>query len=162
MTRLLELVQRTGEFNDATMSIFDDLGYLNEHSVQAPSLLMWSSAYEDVSSPLEAAEAVRRMSRTGADLQLARFLQALTETAIERGRSVAQGADLIAEAIRIAVILLAEALDDSDPLTAERTAFRTWRTAHLTTLLLPNSPAHPESRPRFRQYAHALETHLAP
>ncbi|MFD6436829.1 DUF5959 family protein [Streptomyces venezuelae] len=161
VTRLRELVQRIGEFSDATLAILDDLGYLNEHSVQAPSLLMWSSAYEDVSSPLEAAEVVRRMSRTGADLQLTRFLQALTEAAIARGRNVAHGAELIAEAVRIAVGLLAGALDDSDPLTAQRTSFRTWRTAHLTDLLLPNSPARPEARPRFREYAHALDALLS-
>ncbi|QES43918.1 hypothetical protein DEJ49_25605 [Streptomyces venezuelae] len=157
LSRLLEIVRRLGEFSRETMAVFDDLGHLREHSVQASSLLMWSSAYEDVSSPLDTPEAVRRMSRTGADLQLARLLQGLMEAAITRGPDVTHDVRLIAEALGIAVGLLAGALEDEDPLTAQRTAFRIWRTTFLTDLLLPTSAAHPEARPLFRQYGHALE-----
>ncbi|MFK4068823.1 hypothetical protein [Streptomyces sp. NPDC029674] len=160
VTRLLELIRETGGFGAPTMLIFDDLGYQRERSVHTPSLLLWSSAYEDVSSRLEEPEAVRRMCRTGADLQLTRFLQALVEAAIARGVNVSRGAGPIAEAVRIAVGLLAGALDDDDPITARKTAFRMWRVACLTDLLLPGSSAHPESRPHFREYGHALETLL--
>ncbi|MEV7197877.1 hypothetical protein AB0N81_39700 [Streptomyces sp. NPDC093510] len=161
VARLLELIREIGDFGAPAMEIFDDLGHLREHPVHVSSLLLWSSGYEDVSPELEEPAAVRRMSRTGADLQLAQFLQALTEAVIARGPDASRGAELIAEAVRIAVGLLAGALDD-DPVTAPKTAFRLWRVAFLNDLLLPGSPAHPDARRRFREYGHALETLLAP
>ncbi|MEV5977085.1 hypothetical protein [Streptomyces sp. NPDC052114] len=161
VARILELVQEIGDFGAPAMGILDELGYLREHPVEAASLLLWSSGYEEVSPRLEEPDAVRRMSRMAADLQPARFLQALIEAAITRGPDVPQGAELIAEALRMATDLLADASDDNSPAAATRTAFRIWRTTHLAGLLLPTSQAHPEARPLFRAYGHAVDELLA-
>ncbi|MGB8940566.1 MAG: hypothetical protein WCD21_10070 [Streptomyces sp.] len=140
------------------MRIFDELGYLREHPVEAPSLLLWSSGYEDVRSPFDAPDALRRMCRLGADLQLTRFLQALVVAAIARGPDVARGAALIAEAVRIAVGLVGGAsAEGSDSARGAATTFRMWRVAFLADLLLPTSPAHPDARSLFREYGHELE-----
>ncbi|MFF3640546.1 hypothetical protein [Streptomyces sp. NPDC002564] len=161
VNRLLDVIREAGDFGGPTMGIFDELGYLRDHPVEVPSLLMWSSLYEDVSPRLSEPAAVRRMSRAGADLQLTRMLQELVNAAIARGPEVAWGAPLVAEAVRIGVGLVAGALDD-DHATAPRTVFKMWRTGFLADLLLPDSPAHPEARPRFRAYGHALEELLSP
>lgn len=143
------------------MGIFDGLGYLREHPVSAPPMLMWSSMYEEMSPRLEEPDAVRRTSRMGADLQLTRFLQALVNAAIARGPEVARGAPLIAEALRIAVGLVGGAMDeDHGSARGARTVLRMWRVAFLADLLLPNSPARPDARVLFREYGHALDALL--
>lgn len=162
--RLLEVVRRVGDFGEPVMGIFDELGYLREHPVEAPSLLLWSSGYEDVRGRFDQPDAVRRMSRLGADLQLTRFLQALITAAIARGPDVARAAALVAEALRIAAGLVGSALDEEPGGTAHgataMTVLRMWRVAHLADLLLPTSPAGPEARALFREYAHALDAAL--
>ncbi|MEV0525898.1 hypothetical protein AB0I66_20910 [Streptomyces sp. NPDC050439] len=155
--RLLEVVRRVGNFGQPVMGIFDELGYLREHPVEASSLLLWSSGYEDVRGQFDQPHAVRRMSRLGADLQLTRFLQALITAAIARGPNVARGAALVAEALRIAAGLVGSTTAEEPGGPAAMTVLRMWRVAHLADLLLPNSPAHPEARPLFRAYGHALE-----
>ncbi|WP_158070517.1 hypothetical protein, partial [Streptomyces luteocolor] len=145
VTRLLELVQEIGDFGAPAMGILDELGYLREHPVEAAFLLLWSSGYEEVSPRLDEPEAVHRMCRMGADLQPARFLQSLIEAALTRGPDVPQGAELIAEALRIATGLLGGAPADDTPAAAPRTAFRIWRATSLAALLLPTSPAHPDA-----------------
>ncbi|MEU1121682.1 MULTISPECIES: hypothetical protein [unclassified Streptomyces] len=160
VSRLLEVVREIGDFDGPTMGIFDELGYLRDHPVQVPSLLMWSSLYEDMSPQLEAPASVRRMCRTGADLQLTRFLQELVNAAIARGPGEDRGTALIAEAVRIGAGLVAGALDEG-PGTAARTVFRMWRVGFLADLLLPTSPAQPQARTRFRAYGHALEELLS-
>lgn len=161
VARLLGVVQEVGDFGEATMAIFDGLGYLREHPVGAPSMLMWSSMYEEMPSRLEEPDAVRRMSRTGADLQLTRFLQALVNAAIARGPGVARGAPLVAEALRIAVGLVGGAMDEGHgSARGARNVLRMWRVAFLAELLLPDSAARPEARVLFREYAHALEESL--
>ncbi|MEV8317631.1 hypothetical protein AB0Q95_26020 [Streptomyces sp. NPDC059900] len=157
ITRLLEVVQEVGGFGEPVMGIFDDLGYAREHPVEAPSLLLWSSGYEEVSDRFDQPDAVRRMSRVGADLQLTRFLDAMVEAAIAHGTDVARGAPLIAEALQIAVVLVGPALDGAH---GDVTALRMWRVAHLAGLLLPDSPAAPEARALFRDYGHALDAVL--
>lgn len=161
VARLLGVVQEVGDFGEATMGIFDGLGYLREHPVGAPSMLMWSSMFEEMSSRLEEPDAVRRMSRAGADLQLTRFLQALVNAAIARGPGVARGAPLVAEALRIAVGLVGGAMDEGHCFVrGARTVLRMWRVAFLADLLLPDSAARPAARVLFREYAHALEESL--
>ncbi|MFE0104810.1 hypothetical protein [Streptomyces sp. NPDC059009] len=165
LDRLLELIQESGDFTAPALQILNDLGYLREHPVEAPYLLMWSSGYQDISSrlgpsQLDAPATVRRMTRLGADLQLADFLHALVTASIARGPDVTRGTRLIAEALGIGTRLVSETTDDA-PATAPRTAFRTWRVAHLAPLLLPDSPAVPDARRLFREYAHALEELLA-
>lgn len=158
VTRLLETIRDIGDFTEPVMAIFDELGYARDHAVAAPSLLLWSSGYEEVSSRLEDPVAVRRMSRLGADLQLTRLLQALVDAAIARGPEVARGAELIAEVLRIATGLVVGASDGDAA--ARREVFRMWRVAFLADLLLPDSPARPEARTRYREYGHALEEML--
>ncbi|MGW6058720.1 hypothetical protein [Streptomyces sp. NPDC055189] len=157
VARLLEVVREVGDFGEAVMGIFDELGYLREHPVEAPSLLLWSSGYEDVWRPFDHPGAVRRMSRVGADLQLTRFLDAMVDAAIARGPAVARGAALIAEALQIAVELAGAAVDDAR---GAFTVLRMWRTSRLADLLLPDSPARPEARVLFREYGHALDALL--
>ncbi|MGW0903475.1 hypothetical protein [Streptomyces sp. NPDC002853] len=152
VVRLLDVVRQVGDFGEPVMGIFDELGYLREHPVEASSLLLWSSGYEDVRGQFDQPHAVRRMSRLGADLQLTRFLQALITAAIARGPEVPRAAALIAEALRLA----ADLVGSTHGATA-MTVLRMWRVAHLADLLLPDSPAHPEARPLFRAYGHALE-----
>lgn len=161
VARLLGVVQEVGNFGEATMGIFDGLGYLREHPVGAPSMLMWSSMYEEMSPRLEEPDAVRRMSRMGAELQLTRFLQALVNAAIARGPGAARGAPLIADALHIAVGLVGRAMDEDRGSVREAHAvFRTWRVAFLADLLLPDSAARPDARALFREYAHALDASL--
>ncbi|MEV6790602.1 hypothetical protein AB0M87_01080 [Streptomyces sp. NPDC051320] len=85
LDQLLRVVRDIGDFAPATMGIVDELGYVRDHEVTAPSLLLWSGGYENVSPRLGEAVAVRRMSRTGGDLQVTNFLHALVNAAIERG-----------------------------------------------------------------------------
>ncbi|MEV2250201.1 hypothetical protein AB0I94_06450 [Streptomyces sp. NPDC050147] len=161
VARLLEVIKEVGDFGGPVMEIFDELGYLRAHPVSAPAMLMWSSVYEDVSPRLGEPDTVRRMSRVGADLQLTRFLQALVNAAIARGPGVARGAALIAEALRIAVGLVGGALDEGpDSARGAMTVYRMWRVAFLADLLLPDSPARPDARALFREYAHALDALL--
>ncbi|MEU6760879.1 hypothetical protein ABZ916_00015 [Streptomyces sp. NPDC046853] len=157
VARLLGVVREVGGFGELVMGIFDELGYAREHPVEAPSLLLWSSGYEDVSSQFEQPAAVRRMCHVGAELQLTRFLDAMVEAAIVRGHEAARGAPLIAEALHIAVGLVGTALDGAHGV---GTVLRMWRVAHLAGLLLPDSPARPEARTLYREYGHALDAVL--
>ncbi|WP_151476602.1 hypothetical protein [Streptomyces albicerus] len=94
--RLLATVREIGGFSDASMAIADELGWLRDHQVTAPSLLLWSGAIEEISPRLEELEepsAVRRLCRMGADLQLAHFLQALVTAAIVGGKDVQRVAE---------------------------------------------------------------------
>lgn len=157
--RLLAAVRALGGFSDASMAIADELGYLREHEVTAPLLLLWSGCIEEFSPRLEELErpsAVRRMCHMGADLQLAKFLQALVTAAIAGGTDVSQGAERVSEALTIAVTLA----DDGGRSSAAGT-YRAWRVAFLPGILRPDSTAPDYGNAGFRAYAHALEELLA-
>ncbi|GAB2995738.1 hypothetical protein GCM10023080_072520 [Streptomyces pseudoechinosporeus] len=154
--QLLAAVREIGGFSDVSMAIADELGYLRDHQITAPSLLLWSGGIEKLSphrlEALEEPSAVRRMCCMGADLQLAHFLQALVTAAIVEGRDARQGAEGVVEALNSAVALA----DDAGRSTAEGT-FRTWRVAFLPGILLPKSSAPESGKAGFRAYAYALE-----
>ncbi|MER5470452.1 hypothetical protein [Streptomyces sp. NPDC002685] len=153
--RLLAVVRTLGGFSDASMAIADELGYLRDYPVTAPSLLLWSGCIEEISprlTELERPSAVRRMCHMGADLQLARFLQALVTAAIAGGTEVERGAVWVAEALAAAVALADDAGRSSTAAT-----FRAWRVAFLPGILRPDSSAPDYGRAGFRAYAHALE-----
>ncbi|MET9893910.1 hypothetical protein ABZZ47_27595 [Streptomyces sp. NPDC006465] len=153
--RLLIAVRVLGGFSDASMAIADELGYLREYRVTAPSLLLWSGCIEEISlrlAELERPSVVRRMCHMGADLQLAHFLQALVTAAIAGGTGVPQGVERVVEALGIAVALA----DDGGRSSAAAT-FRSWRVAFLPGILRPDSSAPDYGRAGFRAYAHALE-----
>jgi hypothetical protein len=153
--QLSAAIREIGGFSDASMVIADELGWLRDHQVTAPSLLLWSGCIEEISPRLEELEepaAVRRMCHMGADLQLAHFLQALVTAAIVGGWDVRQSAEGITEALTIAVSLA----DDAGRSTAEGT-FRTWRVTFLPGILRPDSNAPESGKAGFRGHAHALE-----
>ncbi|WP_157857447.1 hypothetical protein [Streptomyces yerevanensis] len=153
--QLLAAVGEIGGFSDVAMAIADELGYLRDHQITAPSLLLWSGGIENISPRLEELEepsVVRRMCHMGADLQLVHFLQALVTAAIVDGRDERQGADRVVEALTIAVSLA----DDAGRSTAEGT-FRTWRVTFLPGILLPKSSAPESGKAGFRAYARLLE-----
>jgi hypothetical protein len=153
--QLLAAIREIGGFSDASMTIADELGYLRDHKMTAPSLLLWSGGIEKISPRLEELEepsAVRRMCRMGADLQLTHFLQAVVTAAIVEGRDACQGAARIVEALAIAVSLA----DDAGWSTAEGT-FRTWRVTFLPSILLPKTSAPESGKAGFRAHAYALE-----
>ncbi|WP_328771223.1 hypothetical protein [Streptomyces sp. NBC_00286] len=101
---------------------------------------------------LEEPSAVRRMRRMGADLQLARFLQALVTAAIVEGSDARQGAERVAEALNLAAAFV----DDAGRSTAEGT-FRTWRVTFLPGILRPKSSAPESGKADFLAYARLME-----
>ncbi|MCT9139401.1 hypothetical protein [Streptomyces violarus] len=158
--RLLELVRGVGGFSSPTMAIADELGYLREHEVTAPSLLLWSGAVEGIPSrrdELERPEVVRRMCHMAADLQLTYFLQALVAAAVAAATEARQGAGEIAEALAIAA-----GLADATGRSAPATVFRMWRVAHLPGILRAEADAPEHGKAGFRAYDRALEAVVAP
>jgi hypothetical protein len=153
--RLLDLVRGIGGFSPATMAIADELGYLREHEVTAPALLLWSGAIEGIPSRLEDLErpdVVRRTCHMGADLQMTYFLQALVTSAVVAGGDVRQGAAKIAEALTIAA-----GIADATGRSAPALVFRMWRVAHLPGILRPDAGTPEQGKAGFRSYDQALE-----
>lgn len=157
--RALDGIRSVCRFSDAVMTIVDELGYLREHEVSAAFMLLWSGGITGVPQPLEELEdpdAVRRMCRMGADLQLTSFLQALVTAAVaaetEARRGAAQVAEILAAACRLA---------DPAGRSAPADVFRMWRVAHLPGILRPDSPAPEWGRAGYRAYDRALEELLA-
>jgi len=153
--QLMAAIRGIGGFSEPAMSIADELGYLREHEVTAPSLLLWSGCIEEIPprfEELEQPSSVRRMCRMGADLQLSEFLQALVTAAVSGGTDAQHGADRVAEALALAVTLTGEAGRGGTTAT-----FRTWRVTRLPGILRPDSDAPEQGRRGFRAYAHALE-----
>ncbi len=153
--RLLGMVRAVGDFSPPVMAIADELGYLREHQVTAPSLLLWSAGLEAVPSSiedLERPETVRRMCRMAADLQSAHFLQAVVTAAVAAGTDVRQGAALITEALGL-VCDLVDAAGGPSP----ATVFRMWRVAHLPGILDPRGKAPETGKAGFRAYDRELE-----
>lgn len=153
-------IQEACRFGAPVMAIADELGYLREHEVSVPSLLLWSAGLTGVPESLEdlaEPRVVRRMCRMGADLQLARFLQALITAAICAEVEERAGAAHIAE-----ILGIASDLADSSGRNSPETAFRMWRVAHLPAILRPDSDAPQSGRAAFRAYDFELEKVLAP
>jgi hypothetical protein len=158
--RLLKLVREIGRFSEPSMAIADELGWLSEHPVTAPSLLLWAGGIEEITPRLEDLEqprAVRRMCRMGADLQLTRLLQAMVTAAVVGQRTADDSVREIAEALDIGV-LLANQVEH----TTAAVVFRMWRAACLPEVLRPDSGASAAGRTAFRSLAHALEDGLDP
>ncbi|WDV53734.1 hypothetical protein PV963_26925 [Streptomyces coeruleorubidus] len=156
--RLLELVRDIGGFTSSAMAVADELGYLREHEVTAPSLLLWSGAVEEVPSRLEdlgRPDIVRRMCHMAADLQLTYFLQALITAAVAAGGEVRPGAARIAEALAIA-----SGIADATGRSAPALVFRMWRVACLPGLLRPEADMPQHGKAGFRAYDRALDALL--
>ncbi|MFI8894959.1 hypothetical protein [Streptomyces paradoxus] len=153
--RLLDLVRDIGGFSPATMGIADELGYLREHEVTAPALLLWSGAIEGIPARLEDLEQpdiVCRMCHMAADVQLTSFLQALVTAAVVAGGDVRQGAARIAEALTIAA-----GIADATERSAPALVFRMWRVVHLPGILRPDAGTPEQGKAAFRSYDRALE-----
>ncbi|MFD7765513.1 hypothetical protein [Streptomyces sp. NPDC059787] len=158
--RLLVLLRETGQFSELSMAIVDELSWLRDHPVTAPSLLLWAVGIEEITPRLEdlgQLRAVRRMCRTGADLRLTRLLQAMVTAAVAGRRTADDSAGEIAEALDIALLLA----NRSEP-AAAATVFRMWRTACLPDILRPDSDATAAGRSAFRSFAHVLEDRIDP
>ncbi|GGW92044.1 hypothetical protein [Streptomyces lomondensis] len=156
--RVLELIRGIGGFSDSTMAIADELGYLRDHEVTAPALLLWSGAIEGIPSRLEDLErpdAVRRMCHMAADLQLTYLLQALVTSAIAAEGDVPdvrRKAAMVAEALGIACEIA-----DGTGRSAPPLVFRAWRVAHLPGILRPDAGTPEHGKAGFRAYDQALE-----
>ncbi|MFC4470804.1 hypothetical protein ACFPH6_40995 [Streptomyces xiangluensis] len=150
--RLLGEIRDLGNFGSDVMAIVDEVGWLADHQVTPPSLLMWSGILEEISPRLSEPATIRRMCRMGADLQLTRFLQALVSLAVARSPEVERGAVRIVEAMHMAIGLVG----NGDRITAE-TVFRMWRIAFLPGIFSPQSSAPESGRTGFRAYARVLE-----
>ncbi|MER6447190.1 hypothetical protein [Streptomyces venezuelae] len=153
LDRTLDVVRRLGSFSAASMAVMDGLGYLREHEVPPVSLLLWSGCIEEYVPDLGGPEAVRRMARAGADLQLAHLLQALVGVAALRG-----GDDVDSRAREIAEVIGAVgAWGGPHRGRSLHEVFLMWRVAFLPGLLMPSSNSPEPFKRRLRQYAHALE-----
>lgn len=158
--RILVLVRGIGRFSEPGTAIVDELGRLREHPVTVPSLLLWAAGIEEIPPRLEdlgQPRAVRRMCRTGADLQLTRLLQAMVTAAVAGRGTTDDSAGKIAEALDIGL----PPANRSEP-AAAATVFRMWRTACLPDVLRPDSGATTAGRSAFRSFAHTLEDRLDP
>ncbi|MEY2242872.1 hypothetical protein [Streptomyces sp. BF23-18] len=163
IARIMAAVRTIGRFDAPVMAISDELGYLCEHPVEAPFLLLWSAGVTWVPESaenvayLEEPHVVRRMCRMGADLQLTRLLDALVTAGIAAGVEAEEGASLVAGIIRIACDLV----DDGGRSTPEG-VFRMWRVAELPDILRPDSGAPESGKAGYRAYDAELERLLAP
>ncbi|WP_327317253.1 hypothetical protein [Streptomyces sp. NBC_01235] len=158
VTRVLDGVRSVCRFGDAGMAVADELGYLREHEVPAPSLLLWSAGLTGVPEPVEKLEdpvLVRRMCRMGADLQLTAFLDALINAAVAGGTAPRSAAGEIVDVLA-AACRLAEDGGESGP----RDVFRMWRVARLPGILRPGSDAPEWGKAGLRAYDEALEERL--
>ncbi|MGW1063095.1 hypothetical protein ACWD4F_01045 [Streptomyces aureus] len=163
VARVMAAVRTIGRFDDAVMAVADELGYLREHPVEAPWLLLWSAGITwDPESPedlayLEDPRVVRRMCRMGADLQLANLLDALVTAGIAARVDAEEGGGLIAEVVRDAC----ELVDETGRSTPEN-VFRMWRVARLPDVLRPDSGAPEWGKAGYRAYDAELERLQAP
>lgn len=152
LDELLATVRDVGGFSAETMTLFDELGWRRDHEVNWANLALWSSAIEAYSPVIGEPPAVHRMVRMGGDLQLVELLHALVKAAILRGPSPLRAAPMIVGVLGRAAGLLGRSPSESGPDT-----FRTWRVAHLATILKPDSKAPAAGKDAFRAHAHALE-----
>ncbi|WP_282703322.1 hypothetical protein [Streptomyces sp. CC219B] len=153
--RLLDLIRETGRFSSESMAIGEQLGWLRDHQVTAPSLLLWSGNVQEISPRIEELEeprVVRRMCRMGADLQLTYFLQALVTAGVAQGQMTGADAERVVEALDICGRLSGQGDRSTAPL-----MFRVWRTSFLPGILRPDSTAPESGRAGFRALAHRLE-----
>ncbi|MEV7559025.1 hypothetical protein [Streptomyces sp. NPDC089795] len=158
LDRTLDVVRRLGAFHAESMAVMDGLGYLREHEVPPAGLLMWSGCIEEYTPDLGGPEAVRRTARMGADLQLARLLQALVGVAALRG-----GVDVECGAPEIAEVIGAlGAWGGPGGGRSLHEVFLMWRVAFLPGLLTPSSGSPEPFRRRLREYARVLERVVAP
>ncbi|MFD9515833.1 hypothetical protein [Streptomyces sp. NPDC059979] len=156
LDRVLEAVRGLGNFHPETMDILDGLGYLREHDVPVTTLLLWSGCIEEFTPALGEPEAVRRMARMGADLQLAQLLQALVGVASFRGSD-----DVVANAGHIAeVVGMVSSWGEPGRGRSPREVLLMWRVAFLPGVLMPESKSPEIIKRRFREYAHMLEKNL--
>ena len=100
---------------------------------------------------------MRRMCRMGADLQLARLLDALVTAGIAAGVDAEEGGSLVAGIIRIACDLV-----DDTGRNAPEGVFRMWRVAELPDAQRPDSGAPEYGKAGYRAYDAELERLLAP
>ncbi|WAZ22091.1 hypothetical protein STRCI_003311 [Streptomyces cinnabarinus] len=157
LTHVLAGIHRLCGFGPVFTTVADELGYFHDHEVSAPSLLLWSGGVEDVRQDLHSPAAVRRMCRTGADLQLTELLDASVTAALVAGTDPATGARLLT-GILSGVTALADGTGRCTP----ATAFRSWRVRCLTRVLDPRSGAPESGRAGFRAYERALDELLDP
>ncbi|MGA6172478.1 hypothetical protein ACPEIF_19790 [Streptomyces sp. NPDC012600] len=148
----LSTIQRIGNFTSATMAVVDELGWHRSHEITAPSLLLWSGGIEEFSPQLSDPASVRRMVRTGGDLQMTNFLHALVSSATYRQRPVAATSQMIIHALRNAASLLGRDTSDS-----AYSTFRMWRVAFLPQILMPSAQSPSATKSGYRSFAHALE-----
>ncbi|WP_406374023.1 hypothetical protein OG788_27000 [Streptomyces sp. NBC_00647] len=163
IARIMAAVRTIGRFDAPVMAISDEMGYLREHPVEAPFLLLWSAGVTWVPESaenvayLEEPHVVRRMCRMGADLQLTRLLDALVTVGIAAGVDAEEGGSLVAGIIRIACELVGDTGRD-----APEGVFRMWRVAELPDALRPDSGAPEYGKAGYRAYDVELERLLAP
>jgi len=152
--RLLSGIQRVGAFGEVFLTVLDELGYLRDHEVTGPALLLWSGGVEalpvDVAD-LEEPATVRRMCRMAADLQLTEFLDALITAALAAGVEAEAGARGVAEVLGLAV-----GLADGSGRCSPVSAFRMWRVARLPSRLRPGADAPEWGKAGFRGYERGL------
>lgn len=154
--RLLDGVSVVGRFSGEVMGIADGFGYFRDHEVPAASLLLWSEGIAGLPDPverLEEPELVRRMCRIGADLQVTRLLQALVTAALAAGTGAGEGAEGIAEILRVACGLVEAGRAGVTPADVHRM----WRVAHLPGILRPASGAPEWGKAGYRAYDAELE-----
>ncbi|WP_434594665.1 hypothetical protein [Streptomyces sp. A5-4] len=152
LDELLLTVRAVGEFDSASMAIFDELGWRRDHEVGWANLALWSGAIEAYSPAIGEPPAVRRMVRMGGDLQLTNLLHALVTAAIVRGPAATRTAPLISRILSLAAELLGR-----PPSESRTDTFRTWRVVYLPDILKPDSKAPAAGKSAFRAHAHALE-----
>ncbi|MCX4692679.1 hypothetical protein [Streptomyces sp. NBC_01408] len=152
LDQILSAVQCIGGFTAEIMAIFDTLGWSEEHEITSASLLMWSGGIDAYSADLERPSTMRRMLRTGADLQLTQFMHALVGIATERASSVESASQAIITATSAAAQLAGHRNENTLLM-----IFRMWRVRFLPGLLTPSAVAPAANKEKLREYAHTLE-----
>ncbi|MGV9454939.1 hypothetical protein [Streptomyces sp. NPDC003635] len=152
LTRILAGIRGLCAFGPVFTAVVGELGYFRDHEITAPSLLLWSGGVEGVRPDLAHPTAVRRMCRTGADLRLTEFLQALITAALVAKTDTTPGARELAD-----ILTLATDLVDGTGHCTPATAFRAWRLRCLIPVLRPDSGAPESGKAGFRADERALD-----
>ncbi|MFD5817973.1 hypothetical protein [Streptomyces sp. NPDC127038] len=151
--RLLAMIRDLGDFSPETMAVFERQGgWTDGRAVTAEYLTMYSGCIEAYPPRTDDPAVLRRIVRTGGDLQLTGFLDALVGAATARGPAPGTAVPLVADAVRMAGSLLGVHDERLVPDT-----FRMWRVKYLPDVLRPDSPSGEAVKADLRRYARALE-----
>ncbi|MGC5290458.1 hypothetical protein [Micromonospora sp. DT231] len=162
LARLLSAVQAVGDLSDQTVAIFEEQGGWSDADPEfvpdqlGASLLTYSGFLAEYPLDLADATTVRRAIDAGTDLQLVNLLQGLVGAALVRGPAVRSAAPLVVESMRAAAEVIGAAAGS-----VLASVVSSWRIAHLSPALRPDSNMSEARRARLRALALQVESRLS-